>query len=120
MKIKISEATNEFLNYLVAKLKNHDWRYLWMLEDAGYSVWMTMEEAWGRPHQDYCSNGFDIIQEECNTFYKCSTGWDAIVGFEDDLNHTIAYGETMLIAGIRAYLISKLGDEVEFPDGLML
>lgn len=46
-------------------------------------------------------------------WWECDTGWYAHIG--DRYSH----GETPLVAAMRCYVASKLGDEVEVPEELM-
>ena len=46
-------------------------------------------------------------------WWQCEDGWYAHHG-----NDLYAYGDTPLIAAMRAFVASKLGDEVEIPEEL--
>jgi hypothetical protein len=45
-------------------------------------------------------------------WWECDDGWYAHIG------DCYSYGTTPLIAAMRCYVASKLGDEVELPEGL--
>lgn len=120
MKVKTSELTNRALNYLVAKVEGHESRCHWMLEKEGWASWQSYERAWGNPIPAYTTDwavAGPIIDREIielmamfNPDYfqarVCKkTGW--------------VPGKTMLIAYMRAYVISKLGDEVDVPEELV-
>ena len=59
------------------------------------------------------AQGGPIIEREGLTITHQSTQWAAQT--DDDL---FAYGETPLIAAMRCYVASKLGDEVDVPNEL--
>lgn len=84
MRIKVSEATNTQLNWMVAKADGCEWLY----EDL---------KAPPPPGADYTTDwaqGGPIIDADCMS------------------------GPTPLIAAMRCFVSSKLGDEVEIPEEL--
>jgi hypothetical protein len=117
MKIKTSEATELQLDWLVAKCEGHESRCPWLLEKEGYAYWQSYENAWGNPLPKYSTKwaqGGPIIDRERTEF-----------DFNEDTQMFHAYdglqsgtGPTHLIAAMRCYVASKLGDEVEVPDEL--
>ena len=107
MKIKTSELTGAALNWAVAKcegapeyLLDKPWRADELLEH--YST-------------DWAQGG-PIIERECMRveYLHSEQDWVADVkgGFFEQ------YGDTPLIAAMRCYVASKLGDEVEIPEEL--
>jgi len=56
-----------------------------------------------------------VIIEHCGISIKwiSASEWQA-----SDLDYTVCFGPTPLIAAMRCYVASKLGDEVEIPEGL--
>ena len=56
-----------------------------------------------------------IEREEISLMYVCN--WEAIIDGSDDMH--VEHGDTPLIAAMRCYVASKLGDEVEIPKELM-
>ena len=118
MKIKVSEAKDETLNYLVAKamgVKVYPSKSgRWMTADYGEfnhrhgAPWFCPSESWAQ--------GGPIIEREKMTVESLDTGWLATriehPAFSEE------QGPTPLVAAMRCYVASKLGDEVEVPDGL--
>lgn len=103
MKIKTSELTGAALDWAVAKCEGVDGLF------EAYEV--------GRHHYStYWAQGGPIIERE-----KIATDWS---GENDwcascDTNPTrIFSAATPLIAAMRCYVASKLGDTVEIPDEL--
>ncbi len=74
------------------------------------------------PSEDWAQGGAIIEQEEISISREFSSGrieWAAWTPapFRDDAE-AFGYGETPLIAAMRCYVASKLGDEVEIPSEL--
>jgi len=66
-----------------------------------------------RPSIDWAQAGPIIEQERINVLICCGE-WQA------DINEGVRYyGETPLIAAMRCYVASKLGDEVQIAEGLI-
>lgn len=71
--------------------------------------------AWYAPSTNWAQGGPIIEREKLDVF--CSgTVWDASTG--DRHPNAIKSGPTPLIAAMRCYVASKLGDEVEIPKEL--
>lgn len=110
MKIKISEATPLQLNYLVAKCE-----------------WNREEGDWhGTYNADYIgdwSQGGPIIERERIELIppknESDLDWMAVWLNSEDVEAGIQNGPTPLIAAMRCYVASKLGNEVEIPDELI-
>jgi hypothetical protein len=66
------------------------------------------------------SQGGPIIEREGVTLtqYDDYPNWSATLYATDYNEHTRATGPTPLIAAMRCYVASKLGDEVEIPEEL--
>ena len=109
--IKVSELTGAALDWAVAKAEGrnvvyHDgsvnWPYL-----VGYS-----------PSTDWAQGGPIIAREMLDVFcYGNGSVWDASTG--DRHPNEIRSGLTPLIAAMRCYVASKLGDSVEIPEELL-
>ena len=130
MKIKTSELTGAALDWAVAKAEG-------LLEPKEFFGKMVAPvvldmEYWSNgdpmvrlnpcpdvyyradydPSTDWAQGG-PIIEREGITLTHQADQWSAQT--DDDL---FAYGPTPLIAAMRCYVASKLGDEVEVPDEL--
>ena len=106
MKIKVSEATPIQLNWLVAKCEGVSWS-TWLLD--GYAT-------------DWAQGGPIIEREEIELTRgtENSNGWTATIDlYEGDAMRESCTGPTPLIAAMRCYVASKLGEECDIPDELM-
>ena len=102
MKVKVSEAKNLVLDYLVAECEQ-------FVEDE-----FEPSENWG--------DGGPIIEREgIATWFERYEDEDAGLPcwFAAKYGEREYPGPTLLIAGMRCYVASKLGDKVEVPDELM-
>ena len=109
MKIKTSEAERQVLDYLVAKAEGHDVDDpTWWADFCGESQYST---NW--------NDGGPIIEREKIGIVPDDNDANIWIGsvYEPEwrFNRT---GPTPLIAAMRCYVASKLGEEVEVPDGL--
>jgi hypothetical protein len=121
--MKTSEATELQLDLLVAKcegrndvyyaesIKQMVWEGTYPMDDTelGYVLYQYL------PSTDWAQGG-PIIECEgiCLHKYKDGSGWSATYSAQDPEQ----YGPTPLIAAMRCYVASKLGDEVEIPKEL--
>jgi hypothetical protein len=126
--MKTSELTGAALDWAVAKCEDilHPWGYI-RVQD-GRVMWITPgnheeADAWHQysPSTDWAQGG-PIIERE-----RIATGFD---GYDDiDLALPIwsackyvdgveGYGHTPLIAAMRCYVASKLGDDIDIPEEL--
>ena len=123
--MKTSELTGHALNWAVAKCEGGD--CLWY--DTIATHWMTLNgkdialsKGWAQsftPSTNWAQGGPIIEREGINIgTIDALNGpyWEAHMpyGMSDDF----ADGPTPLIAAMRCYVISKLGDEVEIPENL--
>jgi hypothetical protein len=122
MKVKVSEAKGRVLDYLVAQAmgmkiyRSKSGR--WMRANYGEfnhrhgTPWFEPTRSWG-----YAG---PIIERERISIEDCQDGaglyWEATRIEPPAVSE--ARGPTPLIAVMRCYVISKLGDEVEVPDEL--
>jgi len=129
MKIKVSEATAEALDWMVAKCEGTP--SVRMFENSkGFRVYknesMKMQginfapsTAWtqGGPIIDREGIGIfcNLTQTEASRFVEAHPDWRA---FSYRKHHEHHFGRTALIAAMRCYVASKLGDEVEVPKEL--
>ena len=105
--MKTNELTGAALNWAVAKCEGHDvsdptwWPTFWA--DCCYST-------------DWVEAGEIIEREIIGLDFDAADGWQAR---DFDTQQITATGKTPLIAAMRCYVASKLGDEVEVPDELL-
>ena len=113
MKIKTSEATGPVLDYLVAKCAGVNVRL-----DRVQGPVISNVLGWFhyRPSADW-SQGGPIIEREMVMLLRQDSGpWLASVC---DEKYPWGEGPTPLIAAMRCYVASKLGEEVEVPEELI-
>lgn len=123
MKIKTSELSGMALDWAVAKCEGNDQfaqytphlRVYHQRTDSlsSYTVTFCPSTDWTR--------GGPLIERECIDIMFEGPEWYAYIRYEaaDGYNRTLQYdGQTPLIAAMRCYVASKLGEEVEVPDGI--
>ena len=119
MKIKTSELKDRALDYVVAKCKGKGIEF-----DDPRDPWLVVDGIADQPLHSYTpstdwSQGGPIVERERISVVDVD-GYDFWKA--DKLNKeaipVISYGPTPLIAAMRCYVASKLGDEVEIPEEL--
>lgn len=106
MKIKVIEAEGYVLDWLVAKCLGFG---LDLAPDGYYTFKPSTDYAYGGPimeREKFCAPLWYRFGEQ----WVASHPKNAALGI---------LGPTQLIAAMRCYVISKLGEEVEVPDDLM-
>lgn len=108
--MRTSELTGLALDWAVAKCEGVEYRYMksvggdyngnWWYETRRYST-------------DWAQGGPIIERERINIHDHGGDGWTA-----DDSIQSYKLGQTPLIAAMRCYVASKLGDEVDVPGEL--
>ncbi len=131
MKIKTSELTGPALDWAVAKAKG------WVnypTDSVEQGMWWHTNPAIAPLGNDYYKvhrsdwnpsanweQGGPIIEREKIGVMRGRAGdrefWIAEVGYADD--YLQCSGPTSLIAAMRCYVMSKLGDEIEVPEELL-
>jgi len=105
--MKTNELTGAALDWAVAKCEGtlHD--------DGSVSDYYQPSVDW--------EQGGAIIEREMITvecFYEEST-WHAWTPAPEQPRDAHGYGETPLVAAMRCYVASKIGDEIEVPEELL-
>ena len=111
MKIKTSELTGAALDWAVAKAQNTP------VSDSDL-VKLVLTMGYYKTSTDWAQGGPIIEREQILIQPEigkegCANAWNAI-----SMQGTEDYGPTPLIAAMRCYVASKLGDEVEIPEEL--
>ena len=101
--MKTSELTGKALNWAVTRIN---------FEINGDHIWATEEEKCNYA-EDWAQGG-PIIEREKITLEWTGEGWNAYIRHDDEYPD----GPTPLVAAMRCYVASKLGDEVEIPEEL--
>ena len=125
MKIKVVEATGIVLDWLVAKIEFDE---LPKVTPGGYATVGFDSRYRYSPSSDWAQGG-PIIEREgighfCNRTTKIGTRFKPDAGadwraFEYNKHGVHYFGPTPLIAAMRCYVTSKLGEKVEVPDELL-
>ena len=122
MKIKTSELTGAALDWAVAKCEDETdvlfaYRQYGKLLVRQAGCHETHDSEWPyEPSTDWAQGGPIIEREEIGSLHEARGVWSASTKWEDPAK--VFYGKTKLIAAMRCYVASKLGDEVEVPDEL--
>ena len=105
--MKVSELTGAALDWAVAKCNGHldDETIIRRLEPD--------EEGWCIAYSTDWSQGGPIIEREMISIEWTGEDWMAYIFHDEE-----CFGPTPLIAAMRCYVASKLGDEVEVPEEL--
>lgn len=109
--MKVSDLTGSALDWAVAKCIGHvdDETIIRRLEPD--------EEGWFIAYSTDWAQGGPIIEREIITLdFDGGTDWQAR---DFDSQQILAHGPTPLIAAMRCYVASKMGEEIELPDGLL-
>ena len=116
MKIKTSELTRAALHWAVAKCEG-DASFGLTCEGTKITALLCIENTWRKfsPSQNWKQAG-PIIERERIELASYGDQWQAVAHLESESIYE--RGETILIAAMRCYVASKLGDEVEIPDDL--
>lgn len=127
MKVKVSEATGVVLDWMVAKCEGDEYTAESGVNGIGIEYEATR-------YSTNWAQGGPIIERELSKVYRNVGGtWSAMIlkdvpltpeerGTSLALSRRAQWngaGQTPLIAAMRCYAASKLGDEVEVPDELV-
>jgi len=112
--MKTSELTGATLDWAVAKCEAYEF-----IDGAWYKPATRTFAAWRHayyaPSERWESGGPIIEREKIDVLFE-GPEWYAYMRWEDK---TLQYdGPTPLIAAMRCYVASKLGDDVELPEEL--
>ena len=130
--MKTSELTGIALDWAVAKCKGatnlrYDTVATWWVdlngEPRALSSGWSPRQSW-HPSTNWAQGGPIIEREKIGLLYVENRlphqRWDA--GETDEMPNTlwpVASGATPLIAAMRCYVASKLGDDIEIPEELL-
>ena len=117
--MKTSELTGAALDWAVAKCEPDDTLAIYFDEDTGeplcHDDWQDNQEY--KPSTDWAQGG-PIIEREIAKLERFSDAlWEA-TAFTRNAQDIVQDGPTPLIAAMRCYVASKLGDEIEIPKEL--
>lgn len=122
MRIKTADLIGPALDWAVAKCEEDAEHLSFSAYNGGLAYFKNQHlycgEGWFNPSTNWAQGGPIIDRNGIATERKIIEGtteheWKAYVPYIH------AYGPTPLIAAMRCYVASKLGDEVEVPDALL-
>jgi Protein of unknown function (DUF2591) len=113
MKIKICESTNIQLDWMVANIEDVECLY-WAGEERKKQTFAEWKEngIGYSPSTSWAQGGPIIEREKITPQFMEGGYWRAWI----EVSHKVSYGPTPLIAAMRCYVASKMGDEVEIPE----
>ena len=107
--MKTNELTGAALDWAVAKCEKPEW--------LGNQAEVYVLKAGFHPSTDWALGGTIIEREGISVCPDEIAPWCAF--FDNGTAEYVFYtGTTPLIAAMRCYVASKLGDEVELPEGV--
>jgi hypothetical protein len=122
-RITIADAPPRVIDWLVAKVDGAKYEYM-QRHGGDYNGWTT-----GPHYMRYSTNpaqGQPILERERIHLIPLvnpehGQPWEACTVVPDDRTKPWfhAIGPTMLIAGLRCFLVSRLGEEAEVPEELL-
>jgi hypothetical protein len=119
--MKTSELIGENLNWAAARAANltvyPSKQRRWMLKDYG-DFNHRHGTPWWNPSMSWAQGGW-IIQREKISIWARGNEWAAESFVLNEQGHEET-GKTPLIAAMRCYVVSKLGDEVTVPTELLV
>jgi len=124
--IQVKDATGSVLDWMVAKCESTLGYYVQPNEKRGTTEWKVIPQT--RRYSTNWTQGGPIIDREIGNLWKhnkldpnepdvwtaaayCKAPDGTLLYYED--------GPTPLIAAMRCYVTSKLGDEIEVPEELI-
>jgi hypothetical protein len=117
--MRTSELQGKALDYAVALSEGRKLHYF-VDDPFKKDPWLTyngladMPLHVCTPSTNWAQGGPIIEREGIAIWIRYDEGWKALMkAFDEDMS-----GETPLIAAMRCYVKSKLGDEIEIPEGL--
>lgn len=124
MRVYIREATGPVLNWLVARcegygpdvyMRNIDIRKDVNGKIVGITVPVYRDYTWFSPSSDW-SQGGPIIDREDIELVSAQGHHESAKIMAVWRNNVFGFGQTNLVAAMRCYVASKLGEEAEVPE----
>lgn len=126
MLIKTSELTGAALDWAVAKITNPDWWADGYMDgdpraaldmDDGTTYSPSTDWAQGGPIVEREGLNLEHLGRDAFAIHPRWCAWTSNLTWPN--GEVQVYGPSPLIAAMRCYVASKLGDEVDVPDALM-
>ena len=120
----VAELDGIALDYAVALVEGGH-----SLKNDGITWWVTMEglsrvlsQGWGsigyQPSKEWAQGGPIIEREGINVYQMQDGTWQANLDY-GVTDEAICHGPTPLVAAVRCYVASKLGNSIKVPKGLI-
>jgi hypothetical protein len=125
--VKVSELSGSALDWCVAlayygESKTKNGQPWFRLEKTGHVFYHTHENGWRDsqmqwfiPSKDWGQGGPIIEREKISTVYRAGGYWLAYTHENYEGRQADVYGPTPLIASMRCFVASKMGDTVSIP-----
>ena len=114
--MNVSELEGIALDWAVAKCEPDSTLEIYFDNETGeplcHDDWSDNQEF--RPSTDWAQGGPIIERERIDIYGYGGDAW----GAEDNLRAR-QYGDTPLVAAMRCYVASKLGEEIDVPEALL-
>jgi len=118
--MKTSELQGPALDWAVGHASGRDYDVVDGAPVTGRCLKSEMglgyDELW-EPSANWEQGGPIIERGKIGTLWEARNVWSASTKWDDPAK--VFYGKTKLIAAMRCYVASKLGDEVEIPEALI-
>ena len=120
MLVKTSELIGTALDLAVSRADNLPGRYGWgwFERDAKGYLFDPLNECRYSPSTDWAQGGPIIEREAIDICLVADGRWRARSRYDLSQPTHIQVGPTPLIAAMRCYVVSKLGDEIKIPEEL--
>ena len=115
MKVKVSTAVGEALDWMVKTAAGFSFDGKIWSDGRGYYYLHSYSPS------THWAQGGPIIEREIDQIDRVNDypNWEANRFATDEYENCVGHGPTPLIAAMRCYVASKLGEEVEVPDDLV-
>jgi hypothetical protein len=113
MKVKTSELTGVALDWAVAKCEGYQAVFTDGTIRPVFRKAQAVEATWPEYSTDWAQGGPIIQRERIEIHNAANNEWAAHAKFQ-----VYGIGQTPLIAAMRCYVASEMGDEVEIPEEL--
>ncbi len=124
MKIKTSGLMGKYLDWAVAECEGLEIDT--ETKSVGVPVWLkdalTDENEVVinyAPSTHWKQGGLIIDRERINTWFELGNWWAVRASTPEWNRNPEGHGKTLLLAAMRCYVASKLGDEVDIPEELL-
>lgn len=120
MKIKTSELVGPALDWTIAQIEGEDVVFDRLLKVLKFLPAQFSDEGWYKPSEDWAQGGSIIERKRIHLRPdQTSNQWRAFMIIRPHgLSHR-QIGPTPLIAAMRCYVISELGEYVDIPEELL-